>query len=869
MRSTAVVVSICVPLWAGLTAQGVAQATAQDASAGSEQVQANARAVVPQQVRYAGKLATRSSESVEAVFRIYAAAEGGEPLWTETQQVSVAADGSYSVLLGASTAAGLPQAVFAGGTARWLGVSVERGEEQERVQLSSVPYAMKSADAESLAGHQAADFVTQAQLDGLSQQMAEKVSKVEQAVSAAPAFQPELSTPTGAGTANTVPLWTGAATLGNSNITQSGSYIGINYATPTEPLEVGGAMTVHGTLRFPPGVPATPTHSSQSQSFQFSASAWNSATAAPVSSTYTLLASPTDNNTPTPGSIFYFTYQPGNSTSTNLFTLNGNGLLSLPNAAGGISSYGNISLSPLNWATSTASSNSPLLEIGASAFSSKNNIAEAQTFAWQAQAGGNDTTALTGSLALLFGENGQTPAATGLSFARNGQITFAPGQQFPVTGTGGGTITGITTSSPLTGSGTTGSVPLGLNEGQLTTDIIPLIEDSLNYVYAELGSANDFAGEIIAHQSIGVGYGAILGYGTTGSYGIYGQSDSGIAIQAISATGSGVEGQTEGASTVGTTLAAQATSGVHGDVGIAAGLQFGAGILGTADDNYAGFFENGSSGTPTINVIADGDTNAALIQNNSKDAPALDVNNPGGSYAAELTSNSSTFPTLYLSNNAPGGPITDSTGIFKSLMATSSTGTCGIGGNGDLSCTGQVKSLVSAGGGARTVETYAPQSAENWMEDYGTGTMERGVAVVKIDPAFAETISESADYHVFLTPRGDSKSLYVINATTAGFEVRESGGGTSSLTFDYKIVGKRRGYETQRLRDVTESFNGARARAAQVRKPLPTPQLRMKATAAHPPIPKGVKAAQEGPERQILPNRLATDGPANRSPTHP
>jgi hypothetical protein len=78
---------------------------------------------------------------------------------------------------------------------------------------------------------------------------------------------------------------------------------------------------------------------------------------------------------------------------------------------------------------------------------------------------------------------------------------------------------------------------------------------------------------------------------------------------------------------------------------------------------------------------------------------------------------------------------------------------------------------------------------------------------VKIDPAFAETISASADYHVFLTPRGDSKGLYVAHATAAGFEVRESGGGTSSLSFDYRIVAKRRGFESERLTDVTARFN--------------------------------------------------------------
>jgi hypothetical protein len=252
----------------------------------------------------------------------------------------------------------------------------------------------------------------------------------------------------------------------------------------------------------------------------------------------------------------------------------------------------------------------------------------------------------------------------------------------------------------------------------------------------------------------------------------------------------------------------------------------------------------------------------------------MEVSNTGGWGAGQMENYSSTHPTLFLSNNA-GGPITDSTGMFKNLMATSPSGTCGIGGNGDLSCTGQVKSLVSAGGGARTVETYAPHSAEDWMEDYGTGVMQRGVSMVKIDPAFAETISESADYHVFITPRGDSKGLYVINATAAGFEVRESGGGTSSLTFDYKIVGKRRGYEAQRLRDVTQSFNEARANAAQTPKaPMPQPRIKSGATPAHKATANAIKASLEEPERATRPGRpaihdRATVGAAATESTHP
>jgi hypothetical protein len=99
------------------------------------------------------------------------------------------------------------------------------------------------------------------------------------------------------------------------------------------------------------------------------------------------------------------------------------------------------------------------------------------------------------------------------------------------------------------------------------------------------------------------------------------------------------------------------------------------------------------------------------------------------------------------------------------------------------------------------------QSSENWVEDFGTGELYNGVAKIKIDPAFAKTVTLDSSYRVFITPNADSKGLYVIRKTAASFEVRESGGGTSSLTFDYRIVGKRRGYEAQRLTDVTERFN--------------------------------------------------------------
>jgi hypothetical protein len=100
---------------------------------------------------------------------------------------------------------------------------------------------------------------------------------------------------------------------------------------------------------------------------------------------------------------------------------------------------------------------------------------------------------------------------------------------------------------------------------------------------------------------------------------------------------------------------------------------------------------------------------------------------------------------------------------------------------------------------------YSLQSPENWLEDFGSGELSAGRAEVALDPTFAGTVSGTEDYHIFLTPNGDCKGLYVEAKTAAGFVARELGGGSSNVTFDFRVVAKRRGYETVRLTDVTEA----------------------------------------------------------------
>jgi len=120
---------------------------------------------------------------------------------------------------------------------------------------------------------------------------------------------------------------------------------------------------------------------------------------------------------------------------------------------------------------------------------------------------------------------------------------------------------------------------------------------------------------------------------------------------------------------------------------------------------------------------------------------------------------------------------------------------------GNFAATG-TKSAVVPLPDNRVVSLYAVESPENWFEDFGSGQLQNGEAEITLDPTFAETVNTESKYHVFLTPNGDSQGLYIARKSPAGFEVREQRGGKSDIAFDYRIVARRRGYETVRLRQV-------------------------------------------------------------------
>jgi hypothetical protein len=112
-------------------------------------------------------------------------------------------------------------------------------------------------------------------------------------------------------------------------------------------------------------------------------------------------------------------------------------------------------------------------------------------------------------------------------------------------------------------------------------------------------------------------------------------------------------------------------------------------------------------------------------------------------------------------------------------------------------------SVVPVDSGKRKVAVSAIESPQNWFEDAGSAQLVKGVAVVALDSDFVQTVNTALDYKVFPVPNGDCKGLYVTNKTATSFEVRELGGGTSSVRFDYRIMALRKDYENVRFADHT------------------------------------------------------------------
>jgi len=828
-------------------------AKAQESSAEGSEIAQPAQTVVPQLIRYSGLAPNRTGDVVEAVFRIYASRQGGDAIWTETQRVSVDTDGKYNVLLGAASEGGLPQAVFAAGQGQWLGVSIERAEETARTKLAAVAYAMKAADAETLGGVAAASYVTQAQLASTTQAFAATALTEQASRKVAPD-----TAPSGSGAAGYLPLWTSASVLGNSALYQSGTgaaaKLGIGTEAPATTLDVNGTTMLQGSVSVPSQGMATTALGYSSWPVNLNGSVYDSTSGAPVTQTFSWAVAPFENDTAVAQGYLALNYAAGANSPKQILAINSVGQIAFapgqyfPGVAG-------LPLANTFTATQTVTGGSTGLNATATSasgigiraaggaygvFSTASGATGVGVFGsgnWGVEAAGK----AYGLFASATDSNGRGIYGTAPLFGVYGVASATSGSTVGVFGSGAdgvqgsGTTNGVYGASSASGGiGVQGNAPaygvMGTGTGNGATGVYGKAP-----FFGVYGVASATTGSTVG--VFGSGADGVQGSGSTN--GVYGSGPTGVAGNG---TAYGVYGSSTAAGATGVYGIAP-TFGLYGEATNTGGT--GVGVFGSGVDGLQGsgssyglyaattaglagayaYFQKPSatgnslpyaasfscSGSPVsfctgasipahAGVWADtsfnGDSTAEGGKATPTFAPAL-LATADASVAGVFINNSQYGPAILAQNtNHSGGG-----GFADVIRAVGNGGSCGISGGGDVSCTGQLKALAKTQGGSHQVETYSMQSSENWLEDFGSGKLRNGAATILLEPTFADAANTAVEYHVFLTPRGDAQALFVASESANGFEVRESGNGTHNVAFDYRIVAKRRGHETERLVD--------------------------------------------------------------------
>ena len=360
---------------------------------------------IPGLINYNGVLKDINGKPLMGVtgvtFSLYKEEQGASPVWIETQNITPDENGHYTVTLGVTKAEGSLADSFSNGEPRWLGVQIAGEQEQPRVLLVAVPYALKAGDAETIGGLPPSAFVLANSQHGTASQSRGSTSAATVA-STSKTVPPANPTVTGKGTLNFIPMWDTASDIINSVIFQKTAQIGIGTTTPVATLDVNGKSDVRDTL-----------------------------TLFPKNTDNTLAISGTAFKINSTGALTFISGQkfPGTGTITGITTASGSGL-----AGGG--TIGTLSLKVAAAGVTNAMLQNSHITLNA-------NSAGGITAPGVMTLGGTST--------------------IGLKSCAANQILMFSGTVWNCSSAGTGTITGVFAGTDLTGGGNAGNVTLNLD----------------------------------------------------------------------------------------------------------------------------------------------------------------------------------------------------------------------------------------------------------------------------------------------------------------------------------------------------------------------------------------------------------------------
>lgn len=721
-----------------------------------------AQAAAPRVLKFSGVLVDASGKpvngEVEVTFALYKQEGDEEALWSETQRLVADERGGYTALLGTTHASGMPAEVFRSDEARWLGVQVQGQVQQPRTLLVSVPYALKAVEAEKLAGRSASDFVLSESLGDQVRRVIEGQTIVASQATSTGTAQPgqTKANSTAAAPTNAAGPMFPPSSFSGTNATQtvrvdqngSGNGIYAQTASSTGNSAVVGVATSNSTINNQNGVIG-----------------FNAGAGAGVAG---IATNPASGVGVYGQSATGFAGVFGNSVVNSGFAAGVFGITSSPDGAG----VGGTNNSANGFATGVT---------GFSASANGNGVfgsASATTGFANGVFGQTNSPGGSGVLGIENATTGFNSGVSGSSASANG--TGVSG--FSNSATDGTGVVGIANASSGSPNGVYGQI--NATGGAAVNGQATSTSGFTNGVFGASASPNGVGVSGANNSAIGGTAVSGVANATSGSpTGVYGQinatNGAGVAGIATATSGfnNGVYGQT----------ASNEGDALHGDAVNPSGNA--AGVLGTSAATGGGIGVWG--------VSFAGSGNGVGVRG--------DVESPtaGGAAGLFLSFSPTGVPGEFVNFSGQGLLLQGLTGPFNSplnqVFSVDVNGNLQISGN--LIVNGTKSSTAKLQNG-REVALYAVESPENWFEDFGSAELKSGAAWVPLDASFAEATNAALTYHVFLTANGDTNGLYVARKTATGFEVREHAGGGSNVAFDYRIVVRRRGYETIRMAEV-------------------------------------------------------------------
>jgi hypothetical protein len=395
-------------------------------------------------------------------------------------------------------------------------------------------------------------------------------------------------------------------------------------------------------------------------------------------------------------------------------------------------------------ATTTSTSSSPAV------YAEAKGSGAGASFLSDGSGDGADFTAKNG-----FAASFQSAATSIFANSTDASGVFAVGDADGIFGEGNNTgVFGLNQSGALPGpsappsteAGVAGSSTNGVGVYGTNTSIATPGPTAVPYADSGVAGVSNTGAGVYAASSTGIGL-----FATSNDDALVASSQTGYSVYGISAAGS-----------VGR-LGEQSGTGVEA-IGIGTNSSYPAvKISGSSSSNpdLIDAYET-ASGSPTITFELQGGTQNRSGVSNTRLGTDMQIS--GDLYIdGQVFQDCQTFPVVRTGSNASEcSPVPITTNTQSSVRTSSGT----------------------------DVEMYGAHEAAPTVEMAAGAELSNGRAYVAIDPHFAQTMSMRSPYRVFITPNGDSRGVFVDNRTPRGFEVRENGGGRSTLAFDYRIVGE-------------------------------------------------------------------------------